>query len=257
MGVINLTPNSFSDGSEISSPQSHVNKLKLFKNTAILDFGAESTAPMNVPISADEELARFEPFLGVIFSLQKVISIDTYHPETIFFFQKEWIRRGLKVPLVWNDISGKFDDEVERFLAKGSFFEYVFCHNLAPTRALSARHMDYVSKLSPDDFLYHMETFFSPAIRDRVILDPCLGFSKSYQQNWHTLENIPRLQKMFPLSRFLIGFSRKSFLREKYQLSRDKKDRDQLDLAHQNEMKRLSQEWAGEVWLRTHRPELL
>lgn len=257
MGVINLTPNSFSDGQEISSPKILEDKLKHFNSTVILDFGAESTAPMNEPISADEELARFGPYLDIIFSCDKLVSIDTYQPETIFFFQKEWLKRGLKTTLVWNDVSGKFDDEVKKFLNEGSRFHYVFCHNLAPTRDLSARHMDYTIQEQGEDFLNHLQCFFKKASHERVILDPCLGFSKTFEQNWYTLENIPKLQQQFSHSRFLIGFSRKSFLRSKYQLSRERSDRDLLDFYHCEEVKRLSVNWQGEVWLRTHRPELL
>lgn len=257
MGVINLTPNSFSDGQEINSPQVLQEKLQQFQNTPILDFGAESTAPMNTAISFEEELARFGPFLDVIFSCGKVVSIDTYHPETIFFFQKEWMKRGLVHPLIWNDVSGKFDENVDRFLKSDERFHYVFCHNLAPTRDLSSRHMDYLIDDQGDDFMDHLVSFFEPAFNERVILDPCLGFSKTFEQNWYVLENIHKLQEKFSQSRFLIGFSRKSFLRTKYQLTKERQDRDLLDSCHVEEVKRLMSSWRGEVWLRTHRPELL
>lgn len=257
MGVINLTPNSFSDGKEISSLAKLQQKLSDFKETPILDFGAESTAPMNEAISADEELARFEPYLDLILSLDKIISIDTYHPETISFFQNEWLKRKKKNALVWNDISGKLDEEVEKFLAQGPEFSYVFCHNLAPTRELSASHMDYGINLSADAYLDHLITYFKPATREKMILDPCLGFSKTYEQNWFILDHFPLIQKHLRHSQWLIGFSRKSFLREKYGITSSLSDRELLDEKHLVEIKQRYSEWTDEVWLRTHRPQLL
>lgn len=257
MGVINLTPNSFSDGQEVNSLKSLEEKLQKLSHIDILDFGAESTAPMNKAITAEEEIKRYGPYLDLIFKSQKIISIDTYHPETIFFFQNEWVKRGLRNFLVWNDVSGKFDEDVERFLKRDERFHYVFCHNLAPTRELSSRHMDYLTDLRGDEFLEHLENFFKPFTGQKVILDPCLGFSKTYEQNWLTLENIPKLQESFSGSRLLIGFSRKSFLRTKYNLSSERTDRDQLDAFHVQEVNRLKKNWKGEVWLRTHRPELI
>lgn len=257
MGVINLTPDSFSDGQEISSLAKLQQKLSSFKDVPILDFGAESTAAMNDAISASEELARFEPYLDLILSLDKIISIDTYHPETISFFQKEWLKRKKKNNLVWNDVSGKLDEEVEKFLALGPEFSYVFCHNLAPARELSSSHMDYGVDLSGDAYLDHLITYFKPAIQEKVILDPCLGFSKTYEQNWFILDHFSLLQKHLRHPQWLIGFSRKSFLRKKYNLTSAISDRDLLDEKHVEEIQRRYSEWNDEVWLRTHRPELL
>lgn len=256
MGVINLTPDSFSDASDPLDPAFLKEKLRHLSGVPIWDFGAESTAPMNEPISFAVELERYLPYLDEIFSLEKVISIDTYHPQTIAFFQEEWIKKGKRNPLVWNDVSGKVDDDVLRFVSQGTHFQYVYCHNLAPTRWQSSHHMDFVQESSLDDFLESLISYLKRGAREQFILDPCLGFSKSYEQNWHILNNVKTLQQKINHPKWLIGFSRKSFLRQKHQLSRELSDREELDQVHLAEIKKLSSQWQQEVWLRTHRPDL-
>lgn len=240
MGVINLTPNSFSDGGELKDSSSLINRLNQFGSVDALDIGAESTAPMNASISSDEEWDRISPFLDWILAQKPLISIDTYHPETIFKIAALWPKDR---PLIWNDVSGKFDHHVERYLRMRSDFHYVFCHNLAPTRELSGRHMDYLS-----DTL-DLWSYFSPHQHPQVIFDPCLGFSKTYEQNWMILDQFPELQKKYP--RWLLGFSRKSFLRKKFNL--EVGDREELDRVHAE----IAKKFGDGVWIRTHRPELL
>lgn len=257
MGVINITPNSFSGDSVSLTPQILATKLLTLHETPILDFGAESTAPMNASISADEELARFSPYLDQILSCEKVVCIDTYHPETISFFQKEWEKRLKKNPLVWNDVSGKWDDEVERFLKVAGPYSYVFSHNLAPTRSESGSHMKFTQdQMSPEEFFQSLLHYFRPYARSRVVLDPCFGFSKTYEQNWEVIERFGELQRLLAHERWLFGISRKSFLRQKYGLTNSVEDRDFLDQRHTDEVRRLSSGWSGEVWIRTHRPLL-
>lgn len=258
MGVINITPNSFSGDSASLTPDILASKLLTFKEVPILDFGAESTASMNAPISYDEELSRFAPYLDQILSWDKgVVSIDTYHPEIISFFQKEWMKRSKRNPLVWNDVSGKWDDEVERFLSISGPYSYVFSHNLAPTRSESGTHMKFTAdQLTKEEFFQGLVEYFRPYARPRVILDPCFGFSKTYEQNWEAIERFGELQKTLNHDRWLFGISRKSFLRQKYGLTNSMEDRDLLDQHHMAEVQRLSSHWMGEVWIRTHRPLL-
>ena len=238
---MNITPNSFSDGGEIDSPQAFIRRLNSFGKIDALDVGAESTAPMNKAISWEEEWERFERVMPLLEDLDCALSVDTYHPETIFKFVKHWKDLKLESKLIWNDVSGKFDDAVREFLKTG--FDYVFCHNLAPSRELTGKHMDFVV---PE---LDLVSYFSSHKHPQVIFDPCLGFSKSYEQNWDVLKNFGELEKIH--SRWLLGFSRKSFLRKKFQTE----DREELDVLHANEVKRMK--FTKEIWIRTHRPELL
>ena len=248
MGVINITPNSFSDGGELSSADKILTRLTQFGPIDAVDIGAESTAPMNQAISAEEEWERLKVILPVIRSLNITIGLDTYHVETISQMVRWWKDQGLTQQLIWNDVSGKFDDAVKDYLKEGDQFHYVFCHNLALTRESTIKHMDHVSEN------LDLPSYFAGKAQPRVIFDPCLGFSKSYEQNWWILENFHEVQKTVGHDRWLLGFSRKSFLRKKYDLTLERKE--ELDLIHVEEFKRLSKTWKGEVWLRTHRPEL-
>lgn len=249
MGVMNVTPNSFSDGGELPSVDEFLKRLDSFGPIDAIDIGAESTAPMNEAIGFEEEWERLQVFLPLLRSLSCSISIDTYHPETIFKAVRWWRDNKLRVPLIWNDVSGKFDETVEDFLKEDSLFWYVFCHNLAPGRELTSKHMDYVSEG------LNLREYFHPYCRKNVIFDPCLGFSKTYEQNWWILENFGEIQRDLDHDEWLIGFSRKSFLRKKSGLTLDEKEA--LDRYHIEEFNRLKDDWTGIVWLRTHRPELI
>lgn len=253
MGVMNFTPNSFSDGGELDTPEKIQKRLEQFGNIDALDIGAESTAPMNEPISHETEWQRLEPVIPLI-KETKNLSLDTYHPETVFKLYEI-----LKRPFIWNDVSGKFDESVERFLSLHPDNLYVFSHNLAPSRELTGKHMNYLSNSIGQEFLEEVAAYFLPfKDRARVIFDPCFGFSKNYEQNWYLLENFAVLQARVKHSDWMLGISRKAFLRKKLgiqQLTEDTK-RD-LDFYHQKVLEKLNNTLTGTVWVRTHRPELV
>lgn len=252
MGVMNITPNSFSDGGELDSPQKIIEKFKTFGPIHALDIGAESTAPKNDSIQWNEEWQRWQVILPLLNDLNSPISADTYHPETIFELVKIWKDKKIPFELYWNDVSGKFDESVRDFLKEGPRFHYIYCHNRAPLRELSGRHMDYVSK-DEGHLEEELEDFFRPHLNPKVIFDPCLGFSKTYDENWYLLNHFPKIQNLIKHERWLLGFSRKSFLRKKFQTE----DRNELDKIHQKILKELLLSCKGELWIRTHRPELL
>lgn len=245
MGVMNITPNSFSDGGEFFSPEAISERIQFLGQFEAIDIGAESTAPQSRAISWKTEWERWQMVLPYLQNLNSRISVDSYHPETVFELVKYWKDHKLKSRLLWNDVSGKFDESVKEYLKTG--FDYVFCHNLAPSRELTGEHMKYVS---PEiDLFEYFQMFRFP----QVIFDPCLGFSKTYEQNWAILENMGVLQQKLQHDRWLIGFSRKSFLRKKYAVE----SAQDLDQAHMRELPAILAPLVGEVWLRTHRPELI
>lgn len=249
MGVMNVTPDSFSDGGDLTSLDLFSEKLESFGTIDALDIGAESTAPKNKSISEEEEWERLKIFLPMLRTLNSALSIDSYKPETVFKVVRWWKDNKLHFPLIWNDVSGKFDEAANEFLKAYPSFRYVFCHNLAPSRELTSKHMDFVSEE------LNLRDYFLPHKKENVIFDPCLGFSKTYEQNWWILENFGELQRDIDWNHWLIGFSRKSFLQKKSGLSLSGKEA--LDRFHVEELKRLSDDWSGEVYVRTHRPELL
>lgn len=248
MGVINLTPNSFSDGGETSLTNLQ-KKISEFGKVDAIDIGAESTAPMNASVSWETEWERLLPVLPVLRNFSGALSFDTYHPETVEEILKWYLNEGLTQKLIWNDVSGKFDSYVWDFLSLNPNFSYVFCHNLAPSRELSGRHMDYVD---PNLSLEALKDYFYPRKHPQVIFDPCLGFSKSYEQNWSILNNLIVLKELVNHDHWLIGFSRKSFFRKFMNL--DISEKEKLDRAHAEFVKKNIH---FGVWIRTHRPELL
>lgn len=229
MGVINITPNSFSDGGQANSLESCAKSIKeLLPHSHILDFGAESTAPFNDAIGAEEELKRFSetfyPNLALLKNLE-IISIDTYK---IYVFESVYLKIRETYPLkeIWfNDISGKLCPEVYKFLAEDKNLKYVWSHNLCPTRVLANNHMEYVSPSSGEKFLHEVVNYFNSSpftklgsaserkstekFASQIIVDPCFGFSKSRAQNLLLLENVHLLES----ENLLIGISRKTFLR--------------------------------------------
>jgi dihydropteroate synthase len=245
MGVMNVTPNSFSDGGEFYTPQAISQRIQFFNKFGSIDIGCESTAPKNASLPWETEWERWQMVLPHLKNLKCVISADTYHPETIFELVRFWKDHKLHNKLIWNDVSGKYDEHVREFLKSGH--DYVFCHNLAPNRELTGRHMEYVR---PEIDLYE---YFHLHRHPQVIFDPCLGFSKSYEQNWEILATFGEIQKKLQHDRWLIGFSRKSFLRKKYSVD----DREELDRLHALELEQVIKTAMGELWVRTHRPELI
>jgi dihydropteroate synthase len=249
--VMNITPNSFSDGGELDSVDKIRLRLKSFGTVHALDIGAESTAPKNASIDHLEEWARWQMLLPLLPQLSSTLSADTYHPETVFKLVKLWKDQKIAFDFIWNDVSGKFDDNVKDFLKEGSRFHYVYCHNRAPSRDLSGRHMDFVN----DDGRIEEELldFFGPRKHERVIFDPCLGFSKSFEENWFILNHFKKFQQRVSHERWLLGISRKSFLKKKF----GTEDREELDRLHAEVLRPVLATAEGELWVRTHRPELL
>ncbi len=210
MGVINITPNSFSDGGEFNSSEKFLEQAHhLLANGAdILDIGAESSAPMNRPISENLEIKRFnEIFLPNLNQLPKelTLSIDTYKLETMQYLLKQTIIQEYyeKKQLIWNDVSGQVQDS-KKLMELYPLLSYVHCHNNISDRSKTLDHMNYCQD-SID-----LEDYFKDS---KFILDPCFGFSKTREQNYEIWRKLPDLLEKFHENTWVIGISRKSFLR--------------------------------------------
>jgi len=221
MGVLNVTPDSFSDGN------SHKNSKELIKHyqeimswAQIIDIGAESTAPFNNAISNIEELTRLEFCFNSLKTTDapKTVSIDTYKPEIMYeaYFMAKTI--WPKTQIIWNDISGCVDNEGIDLLSELSDLHYVLCHNFAPNRMEANNHMDYCLEhfnIFPEVVRFFKEriAFMSKRVKNRVYLDLCFGFSKSAEQNLRLLSRMNSFLNEFSGYEHIIGLSRKSFLR--------------------------------------------
>ena len=222
MGVLNITPNSFSDGDENLSLLDVENKLnKLISWANIIDIGAESTAPFNRAIDSSVELKRFDQFLVPILEKmsdpETVVSIDTYKIDVFDFVARKIKDYWPKSDLVFNDVSGKIDDVLMNYLTSSELdFSYVFCHNLCPTRDESSNHVNHCE----DNLSIEMvKDFFSTGLnkltksKRKIILDPCFGFSKTREQNHMLIKRMPFLLDYFLDHDFIFGVSKKSFMR--------------------------------------------
>lgn len=229
MGIVNITPNSFSDGGDHFSLDAFDRQIKLLSNNVkIIDIGAESTAPFNEPITFEEEISRFERILFPYIRSGKwdraiTLSIDTYRPETfeqIYHFVKS---HDAQIDLIWNDVSGVLDEKLFQVLHESCpDAQYVFSHSRVADRQSSSDHMSYLSQESGDNFVKEVVNYFSAAYKEfaenkvieRIIFDPCFGFSKSREQNQSLLKNLKILIESLPDEmHWMLGVSRKSFLR--------------------------------------------
>lgn len=234
MGVINLTPNSFSDGGKFLACEDLLSGWEsLAPYCQIIDVGGESTAPKNGPIHENEEQERLEIFFSLLEKLQRddpkklekliaqsSLSIDTYRPSTMHKVALKL--KALKLgpwPLIWNDISGVLDRECQEFFKHHPQTQYVLSHNFSPTRQSGSQHLKHVQKISDQDLLESLHSFFEQGLatfqawkRPRPWLDPGLGFAKSGPQNWAILKNMGAFFDRHP-GPWLLGISRKSFLR--------------------------------------------
>lgn len=226
MGVMNLTPDSFSDGGKLNSLKS-VEKtfIKMLQWAHVIDLGAESTAPFNDPIDVLAEFKRFEtyffPLLQKLKDPKTTISIDTYKPELFYEIYLVIKHFWPETKLIFNDVSGKIDDELIDLLSDDSLdFEYVYSHNLCPSRALTSEHIKYCEIDESIEYLRMVVQYFRNGLEilkpipKRIWIDPCFGFSKTRAQNHLLLKHFKTfLMQLAWDVPVVYGVSRKSFLR--------------------------------------------
>ncbi len=216
---MNVTPDSFSDGGELFSIQSLEKRLQSWRGLVDgVDIGAESTAPSNQAITDVIERERLEKnFMPILKNWPKEISIslDTYHTATASWFFSQVPK---DIPIVWNDVSGKVDDDVISILKEHPRLKYVLCFNQVPTRLETSEHMNFVNSQAIAQaarlfFKSQFDIFLRHELFSRVIADPCFGFAKSREQNQLLLKQIPLLIEELATPVWMLGVSRKSFLR--------------------------------------------
>lgn len=204
MGIVNATPDSFSDGGRFNTPEAALAQArKLAADGAdIVDVGAESTRPGHTPISADEEWARLGPMLAALVAQAVVpVSIDTYKAATA--------RRALSLGVaVVNDVWGLQRDPDMAPVVAQMGAAVVVMHN----RDGVDPGLDIVADIERF-FERSLDIAQRAGVPDRhILLDPGLGFGKSREQNYAALRAIPDLLKLgFPM---LIGVSRKSLFKD-------------------------------------------
>ena len=208
MGVLNITPDSFSDGHKFYSEEHAIAHALQMENAGadLIDIGAESTRPGSEGISADEELRRLLPVLGGLRRLLKIpVSIDTQKAEVA----EAALDAGAEII---NDISGLKSDPRIAGLAARRRVPLILMHMRGEPRTMQK------GPFAPDvikDVLQGLRQSVAIArkagvAKSQIILDPGIGFGKSFAQNYELLQKLPQLAKLgYPL---LVGTSRKGFL---------------------------------------------
>ena len=206
MGIVNVTPDSFSDGGVNFRPEDAIASARRMveEGAAIVDVGGESTRPGAEPVTADEELGRVLPVLERLTG-EVPVSIDTAKAEVA--------RRAIDLGAeLVNDVTALRGDPemVEVVAGTGSYV--CLMHMLGEPRTMQAdpRYEDVVSDVKA--FLEERLRFAVAAgiAEDRVCLDPGIGFGKTVE---HNFELIRRLDELVALGRpIVVGFSRKSSL---------------------------------------------
>src|SRR5215472_2902704 len=208
MGVLNVTPDSFSDGGEFMAPEKAVaHALEMERAGAdIIDIGAESTRPGAADITAAEELRRLRPVLELLRGKLRVpISVDTRKAEVAE------IAIGSGAEIV-NDISGlKHDPEIAAVAARHDVPLILMHMPGEPGTMQQGSFARDVVKDVAQGLRASIKTAQKAGVRkSQIIVDPGIGFGKSFQQNYELLQKLPELAKLgYPL---LVGTSRKGFL---------------------------------------------
>ena len=201
MGVVNVTPDSFSDGGIYASPQAAIDAgLRMIAEGAdIIDVGGESTRPGRAPVGAEEELRRAIPVVaGLARATKTPISIDSYKARVAEAALAEGAR-------IVNDVWGLRDPDMAPVAAAHEAATIIMHNREAADPAI--------------DIFEDMRRYFDASLararragirEDRIVLDPGIGFGKTLEQNLQILGRLEELREFgFPI---LVGASRKSFI---------------------------------------------
>lgn len=208
MGILNITPDSFSDGGLALDPGRAVDMALAMQEAGadIIDFGAESTRPGAAAVDVDEEWARLLPVLKRLpASIRVPISLDSYKAEIA--------RRALdKGVTIVNDVSGLRYDPALGAVVAGHGAALVLMHTRGHSRDMYARadYADVVSEIASELAWSIDRAMESGVARQQLIVDPGLGFAKQAAHSMTALAAIDRFADLgCPI---LAGPSRKSFL---------------------------------------------
>jgi dihydropteroate synthase len=208
MGVLNVTPDSFSDGGKFLDPRLAVeHALEMERAGAdLIDVGGESTRPGSTGTPAETELARILPVLESLRGVLKIpISVDTRKSEVA----EEAIRAGAQII---NDVSGLRSDAAIAKIAARRGVPLILMHMRGEPQSMQKGPF---ARDVMKDVMHGLRASIAKARKagvrkSQIIIDPGIGFGKSFEQNYEVLGRLPELAKLgYPL---LVGTSRKGFL---------------------------------------------
>lgn len=207
MGVLNVTPDSFSDGGRFRALESALSRAEqmISQGVDIIDIGGESSRPGAPPVPLDEELRRVMPVLYALRDCGKPLSIDTYKPQVM----RETIAAGADMI---NDINGfRVDGALSAVKESDCALCIMHMQSDPQTMQLKPEYRDVVAEVT--GFLRErVESLEAAGIaRSRLCIDPGFGFGKNLSHNFELLKNIGQIQKALDLP-LLAGLSRKSMI---------------------------------------------
>ncbi len=202
MGVLNVTPDSFSDGGQFAAPEQALAQARrmVAEGADIIDIGAESTRPYgSEPISAEEELRRLQPVLAEVVSLGIPVSIDSMKSAVVAWA----LDQGA---VIANDVWGLQRDPGMAGLVAERQVPVILMHN----RERADAAVDIMQDIA-DFFARSLDIAARAGISpDKIVLDPGIGFGKTPQQSMTALARLGELEAFgMPL---LVGASRKRFI---------------------------------------------
>ncbi|MES2171947.1 MAG: dihydropteroate synthase [Actinomycetota bacterium] len=221
MGIVNITPDSFSDGGEFLNLDDAIIKgVELSRAGAqLIDVGGESTRPGAERVPIEQEQLRVLPVIQGLIDRGIAVSIDTMNAATA-------LAAAEIGATVINDVSGGLADEGMPRVAAETGLHFVAMHWRGPSKDMAANNQyKNVLKDVRDELKNRVAELIVNGVQpDRIILDPGIGFAKDSAQNWKLLSNLPALGTIgYPI---LIGASRKRFLGELLPDDASTKDRD-------------------------------
>ena len=209
MGILNITPDSFSDGGKyltLSEALKRAHEM-IEEGADIIDIGGESTRPGSEPVSADEELKRIAPIIEALKKDSNIaISVDTYKPEVM----REVI--GMDVAMI-NDVFALTQPGAIDIIKKSNVgISLMHMQGTPMTMQVNPTYQNVVSEVQ--SFLKaRADLLINEGIdKSNIILDPGFGFGKTFEHNIELLQGLESFQSLkLPL---LVGLSRKSFIRK-------------------------------------------
>ncbi len=207
MGILNVTPDSFSDGGEFNSLESAVahGLAMIAEGADIIDIGGESTRPGAIRITEEEELSRVIPVVKELSLQGAVISIDTMRSGVA--------RAAVDAGATYiNDVSGGLADPQMHHVVADLGTKYILMHWRGHSVDMNSKaiYSDVVEEVKTELMDQVGKALAAGIAKEKIILDPGIGFAKESEHNWDLIRRITEIVDLgYPV---LVGASRKRFL---------------------------------------------
>jgi len=208
MGILNVTPDSFSDGGKYKHKEQALQyALQMIRDGAtIIDIGGESTRPGATPVSVKEELQRVIPVVEALAQHDVIISVDTSEPEVI----RQAVKKGAHI---WNDVRALSRPDALAVAAELDIPVVIMHMRGEPTTMNQLANYEDVVEEVLRELTVRVEAAIAAGVRaDNIIIDPGFGFAKNVSHNLKLLQDFWRLNELgYPV---LSALSRKRFIGE-------------------------------------------